>query len=234
VPEVSHIQYCLDDVTTNLRTWFGASSGIAVRTIDGVCPLFPEEEACLHRAVTRRRQEFSTGRWCARKALVDLGMPPTPILVGRWRNPLWPSGIVGSISHTMNICAAVVAHRVSWKAIGIDLLDREAADSLLPDAARLIVSKQEESGTQAVVPPFMSPLALLFSAKESVIKALSPQLQRFIDFREIHVRFENHTFKASLRADDLSLAGWWEVAGKLVLTGAVSFNFERREPVART
>ena len=42
--------------------------------------LFPEEEAYVARAVEKRRREFTTGRWCARAALQQLGIAPAPLL----------------------------------------------------------------------------------------------------------------------------------------------------------
>lgn len=54
--------------------------------------LFPDERAIIARAVEPRRGEFTAGRWCARRALAKLGIPPLPILCGDQREPKWPAG----------------------------------------------------------------------------------------------------------------------------------------------
>jgi 4'-phosphopantetheinyl transferase EntD len=61
-------------------------------------PLYPEEAVHVERAVEKRRRDFALGRACARRALAVLDdRPPTAILVGEERAPVWPEGIVGSI-----------------------------------------------------------------------------------------------------------------------------------------
>src|SRR5271166_3899694 len=82
--------------------------------------LLPEEAACLGRAVAKRRQEFAAGRQCARRALREFGVVDFPLGVGADREPLWPHGFVGSITHTAGICAAVVASQERYRALGVD------------------------------------------------------------------------------------------------------------------
>jgi 4'-phosphopantetheinyl transferase EntD len=52
--------------------------------------LLPEEEPAVARAVDKRRREFTTVRWCARRALAGLGLPPVPITRGDKGAPRWP------------------------------------------------------------------------------------------------------------------------------------------------
>src|SRR5208282_5779110 len=67
--------------------------------------LLPEEAAYLGRSVPKRAQEFAAGRVCARRALAELGVVDFPLRVGEDREPLWPEGTVGSITHTTGFCA---------------------------------------------------------------------------------------------------------------------------------
>src|SRR6202022_3165764 len=67
---------------------------------------FPGEESLIVNAVEARRREFITARRCAREALAKLGYAPVPIRAGRKREPLWPAGLVGSITHTTGFRAA--------------------------------------------------------------------------------------------------------------------------------
>jgi 4'-phosphopantetheinyl transferase EntD len=99
-------------------------------------PLFPQEEALVARAVEKRRREFTTARACARAALLDLGLSPQPILSGERGAPLWPAGVVGSITHCDGYRACVVAHDAVWASIGIDAERNEPVpDGLLGDIA---------------------------------------------------------------------------------------------------
>ena len=68
----------------------------------------------------KRIQEFAAGRLCARRALGEFGRRGFPIPVARDRQPFWPAGVVGSITHTAGLCAAVVAERSRLAALGVD------------------------------------------------------------------------------------------------------------------
>jgi 4'-phosphopantetheinyl transferase EntD len=222
LPGTKHTQsQLLDAAAIHLREWFGPAARVVVSPIDGTRPMHAEEEAHVRRAVARRRDEFSTGRWCARHALAELGEPAAPIPVGPFRNPIWPAHLTGSITHTTDTCAAVVAPRSAWTAIGIDLLDREAAATLPPEADRLISHRGDQLGAPADGPAWLYPLALVFSAKEAAIKALSPRAQRLVDFPEIRLRLDRGTFVASFDAERTHVAGWWTtVQDKLILAAA--------------
>ncbi|WP_234705049.1 4'-phosphopantetheinyl transferase family protein [Sinorhizobium meliloti] len=80
-----------------------------------------EEESAIATAVKSRRREFSIGRACARAALSKLGFPPSAIPTGPNREPLWPSGVVGSITHCAGFHAAAVALQKDCVALGIDV-----------------------------------------------------------------------------------------------------------------
>src|SRR5207302_6761936 len=84
-------------------------------------PLMAEEAAQLGPAtVERRRREFAVGRACARRALRAFGIVGVAISTGVQREPVWPQGVVGSITHCTGYCAAAVALGDHVTAIGID------------------------------------------------------------------------------------------------------------------
>src|SRR5688572_29707947 len=58
--------------------------------------------ATLHGAVPKRQAEFRAGRYCAMTALTALDARFAGCEVGRADSgaPVWPAGIVGSISHS--------------------------------------------------------------------------------------------------------------------------------------
>jgi 4'-phosphopantetheinyl transferase EntD len=200
-----------------LRTWFGPSAGVCVLEIDGECVVLPEEEILLKGAVPKRCAEFSAGRRCARQALAEIGIPAVPILTGPRLEPVWPAGVAGSITHTASISAAVVCRVGSWNAIGIDLLELAAAGGILETAGNLIASPEEERRARNIIGA--DPRPMIFSAKESVIKAASARLGRFVDFTEIAVEFDQDSFTAALPGTRLH--GWHKTVADFVVTAAV-------------
>ena len=183
---------------------------IAVEAVDDPpdVHLYPQEEALLQKAVARRRLEFGTGRWCARRALAKLGLPAAPILPGPHGAPTWPDGIAGSITHCAGYRAAAVAHTTDIAAIGIDaephgplpggVRDRIACPEELPALAELMATAPGTSWDK-----------LLFSAKESTYKAWFPLAGRWLGFTDasISINPADGTFTARLLVPGPVLAG---------------------------
>ena len=70
--------------------------------------LFDGERALVGNATAKRRREFTETRLLAHEALRRIGYDG-PILKGSDGELLWPSGIVGSLSHCPSLCVAAVA-----------------------------------------------------------------------------------------------------------------------------
>lgn len=145
--------------------------------------LFPEEAATLTRAVDKRRREFTTGRICAHRALEALGVPAVPILPGERREPLWPAGVVGSITHTAGYRAAAVARGAAGSAVSVGI-DAEPNEPTPGGVLREISLPAERDMLTALgrEHPAVCWDRLLFSAKESVYKAWFPLAQRWLGF----------------------------------------------------
>ncbi|HEV2375014.1 MAG TPA: 4'-phosphopantetheinyl transferase superfamily protein [Streptosporangiaceae bacterium] len=151
--------------------------------------LFPEEEAMVARAVQRRRQEFATGRRCARQALAALGFPARPLLTGPNREPLWPAGVVGSITHCDGYRAAAVAHVRDLASVGIDAEPNKP----LPDGVLGVVALPGEVDQLAALTdadPTVCWDRLLFSAKESIYKTWFPLARRWLGFTDAKVEVD--------------------------------------------
>src|SRR5437588_389954 len=104
--------------------------------------LYPGEEEVLGpRAVAERRQLFALGRAAARDALGELGFAPVAIGRGEGGEPLWPAGVVGSISHSRQVAVAVAGLRQDYVGLGVDVEGLSRA--LQPRAARLICRPSE-------------------------------------------------------------------------------------------
>jgi enterobactin synthetase component D / holo-[acyl-carrier protein] synthase len=189
--------------------------------------LFPEEEPEVARAVEKRRREFVTGRWCARRALAKLGHPPVALPRGPKGEPRWPDGVVGAITHCEGYRAAAVAHRSLVRAVGVDA----EPHAPLPDGVLDAISLPEERAWVARLAaerPDVQWDRLLFSAKESVYKAWFPLARRWLGFEEasLHVDATGRAFHARLLVpgpvvdgrEITGFTGGWLVAGGLVLT----------------
>jgi len=161
--------------------------------------LFPEEERCVRNAVAARRREFAQGRLCARQALARLGIRNFPILIGKDRAPIWPEGVIGSLSHCGGYCAAAVARRGAFLGLGIDV---ETPQPLDPELLALICTDSETAWLAESPAEARGVTAkLIFSAKESVFKCAYPQTGVFLDFRDCEIRVAEAlgTFAATLR-----------------------------------
>jgi 4'-phosphopantetheinyl transferase EntD len=174
--------------------------------------LFPEEEALIVRAVDKRRREFSTARVLARSALATLGFPPAPILRGERGAPVWPAGVVGSLTHTTGYRCAAVALDRHVHSIGIDAEE----DAPVPDGVLDAVSDDDERRALALLAverPDVHWDRLLFSAKESVYKAWFPLTRRWLGFEEATVAPRpDGTFTARLLVPGPVVAGH-EISG---------------------
>jgi 4'-phosphopantetheinyl transferase EntD len=165
-------------------------------------PLPPDEAACVRNAAPKRRQEFAAGRQAAREALRRLGHAGAVTLpADARRRPVWPPGIVGSISHTAGCAAAIAAHRARYAGLGLDVEPNEPLEpSLLPR----IGAPGEFDAARAAVGSTIAACRLVFSAKEAVYKAFNPLWDTFLDFHEVTLEWVagpaagTGTFRASI------------------------------------
>ncbi|NUR25900.1 MAG: 4'-phosphopantetheinyl transferase superfamily protein [Catenulispora sp.] len=145
--------------------------------------LFPGEEAVIARAVDKRRREYITTRHCARLALARLGLPPTAIGSGGNREPLWPDGVVGSMTHCDGYRAAAVALSGHVGGVGVDA----EPHGPLPEGVFDTIARPEEVALLAELAAARPEVCwdrLVFSAKESVYKAWFPVARRWLGFEE--------------------------------------------------
>lgn len=165
--------------------------------------MLPDEEASIlsTRASVKRTTEFTLGRAAANLVLKQLGFEsPPPLLKGERGEPLWPEGIVGSITHCGPWAVAAAALSSVAVTIGIDLENCEEIPS--DDIAGLICDDTERKWALEVE-RHHNRLVMLFSAKEAAFKAFYPLCRRFIDFKEIRLRWvpEREQFRGKLLID---------------------------------
>lgn len=187
--------------------------------------LFAEEEPLVARAVESRRREFTTGRWCARRALRELDVADAPLLADEHRAPRWPDGIIGSITHCAGYRAAAVARADPLHWLGIDAEVHEP----LPEGVLDVVSLPAE---RAALPQLAAADRgtawdrVLFSCKEAVFKAWYPLTRAWLDFQEAEIQLAPGRFQARLlRSGPVVLGeelagftGRWSARDGLVVT----------------
>lgn len=155
--------------------------------------LFPEELASLGRPVEKRRREFTTGRACARLALERLGAPVVAIPNGERGEPLWPAGVVGSITHCRGYRGCAVAWSGQVAAIGIDAEPNEP----LPDGVFDEIAHGPERELTGAGEAHAD--RLLFTAKEAVYKAWFPLAGRWLGFEDVELSIRPAAARFSAR-----------------------------------
>lgn len=179
--------------------------------------LLGAEHDAIAGAVPRRLAEFATSRRCARDALERIGLPRRPLLAGPGREPIWPPGVVGSITHCDGYrAAAVAATTAGSRGVGIDA---EPNEPLPHGVLEVVAGPVERAHVHALHArsPEIAWDRLLFSAKESVYKLWYPAARTWLGFEDADVELGTASFTATLhdharagRADlPVVVAGRW-------------------------
>jgi 4'-phosphopantetheinyl transferase EntD len=135
-------------------------------------PLMPEELVMEAGVTPARLEELRAGRSAARKAMMSLGLAPTPILAGSGGEPVWPAGISGSLAHTTQYVAALVARTSNHASVGVDLNDMRPLGAPL---TKKVASSTELAAAMVHLQLTVEDTAnVLFSAKEAFFKYQHP------------------------------------------------------------
>ncbi|WP_460804085.1 4'-phosphopantetheinyl transferase family protein [Microbulbifer agarilyticus] len=140
--------------------------------------------AQIARAVPQRQAEFLAGRYLAHSILGELHSPKREaphIGIGERRDPLWPKGVVGSITHCGNEAACVLASKTRLRYLGIDH-ENWMTPSVYDEVASSILDADELTRLADVHFSSAQAATLIFSAKESLFKALYPTVQCYFGF----------------------------------------------------
>lgn len=138
----------------------------------------PHHEQLLH-AGRKRKADHLAGRIAAFHALNRQAIPG----IGSSGEPLWPVGISGSISHSGNQAIAICRKK---GVVGIDceaIIDESEAREIQDG----VINAQEAQLLMECGLPFNLAFTLAFSAKESLFKALFPQVQAWMGFESARV-----------------------------------------------
>lgn len=165
---------------------------------------YATEARAVSRAVPERRREHARVRACARAALVRLGQRPGPIVDDIDGVPVWPSGVVGSLTHCRGYAAALVSLRAEHDGVGLDAEPHEP----LPAGVADVVMREDDTHDLATG---WHADRIAFCAKEAAYKTWFPPNRRWLEFTDIATDVSaDGTFTA--RADGLpALRGRWVV-----------------------
>lgn len=150
-----------------------------------------------------RKEHYRSGRICAGEVLSKLGTLGQPVLRDpQTREPLWPEGISGAITHSGKWAAAAAGKTSDVLGIGIDLEDLERqVDSRI---SRHVCIPEEQKWLQECGEDFLEQnLKIIFSAKESIFKAFFPYTRTYLHFHDARILMEQTLFQKS-KSDSLS------------------------------
>lgn len=168
----------------------------------------------------RRRHLSAGGRYAAAEALRGLGHEcRSPLKRLEGGNPEWPDGYVGSISHAeageINLVAAIAGDGLQWRGLGIDIESTRRA-KVIQSLSRRILNDGDRSADMIQAVGKANAHSLIFSAKESLYKALYPTVKRYFGFDAasvVEIDPSCYRFRIRLQkpwADDLPTGSeWW-------------------------
>jgi len=143
----------------------------------------------LSQAGRKRKADHLAGRLAAFYALNRKTIPG----IGSSGEPLWPAGVSGSISHSGTHAVAICRENglvgIDCEAIIVETEAREIQDGVIDATEAKLLAECDL--------PFDLAFTLTFSAKESLFKALFPQVQAWMGFDSARV--------TALAADTLTL-----------------------------
>lgn len=190
-----------DSLDTLFDGLFDESVIVTAAPLDATAAALHEEEALLvERAASGRRREFATGRRLSRRLLARLGEPTGPLLRDEDRVPLWPDGVVASISHCRDLCVVAMGRADRYRGIGVDV---EPDEPVSEDIERRICTAAERGWIASRAASGLAPGRagkLVFSAKEAVYKAFYPSVREFWGFQDVELALdpESERFVAAL------------------------------------
>lgn len=140
----------------------------------------------LSNAVPKRKSEFLAGRHCVKqlaKAFKISNVDSIEVKVGRHREPIWPLGVKGSITHNTSTALCLMSNSSRVCSLGIDI-ENIVTEELMGNITSQICCPQELMLLVSQWFDKCEAFTLIFSAKESIFKAFYPKVGNYFDFKE--------------------------------------------------
>ena len=140
--------------------------------------------------VEKRRCEYLAGRISAHIALERINIREEQVVRAESGCPIWPQGIIGSITHTDSLAISCVSRVENAVALGVDA-EEILSDVLARELAPQLLTVQDKRC--ATLLPFNHFVTFIFSAKEAIYKALYPCVGVFFGFEAVSLVELNET-----------------------------------------
>ncbi|KQS61262.1 hypothetical protein ASG39_17035 [Rhizobium sp. Leaf371] len=179
---------------------------------------FPEEAALMRNAAPKRRAEFFAGRACARHALGQLGLRPVAIPSDADRAPVWPDGIVGSLSHSQTLAGVALASKADgFRSIGLDIEEATPLDESY--AEEICIASERDWLARMPAERRGLLLKVIFSAKECAYKCQYPLTRTFLGFEAFRIDLDcdNGSFVAETTAAVGPFPDGYRLAGRFLI-----------------
>lgn len=137
-------------------------------------------------SVVKRQAEFLAGRVLAKELLLQNGSFKNNVEIGNAREPIWPKGFIGSISHSDDVALVIISEKSNCKLIGCDIEPLVPVD-VIEEIKLTVLLKEELHFLYADNACKQETFTLIYSAKESLYKALYPSVGFFFDFQAAKV-----------------------------------------------
>ncbi|WP_347016036.1 4'-phosphopantetheinyl transferase superfamily protein [Acinetobacter seifertii] len=144
----------------------------------------------------KRQQEYLYGRVLAQAILSHHFGLDQSITSMHEHLPIWPTHVLGSISHSQNKLIVALSNNAIY--LGIDI-EHWVTSEFAQESANLILTPSEFDLWKSKASEFFDfarYVSLIFSVKESLYKAVYPTAKQYIDFLEasiVDINFENQT-----------------------------------------
>jgi len=142
----------------------------------------------------KRQHEYLYGRILAQAVLKHHFGLDQPLTSLHEHLPIWPTHVLGSISHSQNKLIVALSDKASY--LGIDI-EHWVTSKFAQESAHLILTPSELELWKIKAYEFFDFsqfVSLIFSVKESLYKAVYPLAKQYIDFLEafvVDIDFEN-------------------------------------------
>ncbi|WP_139686064.1 4'-phosphopantetheinyl transferase family protein [Vibrio tasmaniensis] len=143
------------------------------------------------KSIKERQAEFLAGRLSAKFALKNLTGHKHycfDVGVGEFRQPLWPTNIVGSISHTSDTALAIVSKKsIEKTSIGIDI-ENICPMNIVDEVSSHVFDMNENTLLKNYGYSESQVFSLIFSAKESIFKSLFSHVNEYFGFEKAKLK----------------------------------------------
>lgn len=144
---------------------------------------FPQ---AIRNSVISRQAEYFATRYMVATLMHSLDANNFQLMNDQRRAPIWPAELMGSISHSENLAATVIGKksRKRTENVGVDI-QKMISPEIAEEVAPLVITLEELKVTGELGLTKDEAVSLVFSAKESIYKALNQYSSTELDFQSV-------------------------------------------------